>query len=151
MPLTTGFNHVALLTADIDRFVQFYVDVFDAEVRHDLGEGGMRHVVLDLGAGSCLHPFQIEGNPHGQASSVMFDRGHVDHLALNVADDATFEKLRHRLVDAGASDGMITDFGVVRTVWFEDPDGMGSEIALWQDGEPIPFEQRGQYAYPASS
>jgi len=30
--LLNGFNHVALLTADTDRLVAFYRDVFDAEV-----------------------------------------------------------------------------------------------------------------------
>ncbi|MCA1846467.1 MAG: VOC family protein [Actinobacteria bacterium] len=28
--LLDGFNHVAILTADTDRFVAFYRDVFDA-------------------------------------------------------------------------------------------------------------------------
>ncbi len=145
--LTSGFNHVATITSDMDRLVRFYVDVFDAEVLNDLDEGGLRHVMLDLGGGSCLHPFQIDGNRHGRALPAMFDRGHLDHVALNVADDATFERLRHRLVEAGASDGLITDFGTVRTVWFEDPDGMGSEIAQWQNGEMLTFEQRRQYQY----
>ena len=147
MALTSGVNHLAMLTSDIDRLVRFYVEVFDAELLDDLEEGGLRHVMLDLGGGACLHPFQIDGNPHGRALPAFFDRGHLDHVALNVADDATFEKLRQRLVEAGASDGMITDFGMVRTVWFEDPDGMGSEIAQWQAGDMLTFEQRRQYAY----
>lgn len=150
MALTSGINHVATLTSDIDRLIRFYVDVFDAEVRHDKDDGPLRHALIDLGGGLCLHPFQIDGNQHGRALPDMFDRGHLDHIALNVADDAIFEKLRHRLVEAGATDGMITDFGMVRTVWFEDPDGMGSEIAQWQDGEMLSFEERRQYAFVPS-
>jgi len=30
MPITTGFNHVATLTTDMDRTVAFYTDAFDA-------------------------------------------------------------------------------------------------------------------------
>ena len=30
----------------------------------------------------------------------------------------------------GASDGQITEFGVGRSVYFEDPDGMGCEVML---------------------
>jgi catechol 2,3-dioxygenase-like lactoylglutathione lyase family enzyme len=151
MALLTGINHVATLTADLDRLIGFYTEVFDAEVTLDMTEGGLRHAMIDLGGGACLHPFQIEGNSHGTGSGAIFDRGHMDHLALNVADEATFELLRARLVEAGASDGTVTDFGNVKSVWFLDPDGFGSEIALWRDGEPRPFDQRGQEPFEAAA
>ena len=32
MPLLTGINHVAVMSADVDRFVAFYTEVFDADV-----------------------------------------------------------------------------------------------------------------------
>jgi hypothetical protein len=72
----------------------------------------------------------------------MFERGHLDHLGLDVADAATFELLRERLVAHGATDGAVTDFGVSRNVWFEDPDGHGSEIVLWGDGPLRSFAAR---------
>lgn len=150
MALLAGINHVATLTADLDRLVAFYTGVFDAEVPVDMTEGGLRHALIDLGRGACLHPFEITGNPHGHSSGQIFDRGHMDHLALNVADEATFELLRERLVEAGASDGCITDFGNVRSVWFEDPDGFGCEIALWAAGTPLTFADRGRTPYQQS-
>ncbi|HZA79650.1 MAG TPA: VOC family protein [Acidimicrobiales bacterium] len=151
MPLTIGLNHVATLTADLDRLIRFYVEVFEAAVLADLDEDGLRHAMLDLGGGACLHPFQMDGNPHGEGSPTMFDRGHLDHVALNVGDDETFETLRRRLVAAGATDGMITDFGNVRTVWFSDPDGGEGEIAQWQRGEPLTFAERRQHHLPTST
>jgi hypothetical protein len=75
----------------------------------------------------------------------MFDRGHLDHVALNVGDYETFEMLRRRLVAAGVTDGMVTDFGNVRTIWFRDPDGGEGEIAQWQRGAPLTFAERRQY------
>lgn len=72
----------------------------------------------------------------------MFDRGHIDHFALNVTNAEDFEELRHRLVEAGATDGAVTDFGITRNVWFHDPGGMGCEIALWTSGEPLEFDAR---------
>src|SRR5688572_22359850 len=113
MTLLTGIHHVATLTADLDRLIAFYRDVFDADVPMDMTEGGLRHALIDLGGGACLHPFEIEGNRHGPASPATFDRGHMDHLALHVADEATLELLRERLVAAGATDGTLTDFGNV--------------------------------------
>ena len=38
MPVTCGFNHVATLTADMERLVGFYSAAFGAEVR--LRDGG---------------------------------------------------------------------------------------------------------------
>ena len=77
----------------------------------------------------------------------MFGRGHLDHFALGMADAESFEEARERLVRAGASDGMVTDFGSVRSVFFVDPDGFEAEIALWQDGPTRTFEDRLQIPY----
>jgi catechol 2,3-dioxygenase-like lactoylglutathione lyase family enzyme len=150
MTLAAGFNHLALLTADLDRLVAFYVHVFDAEVVADIEEGDLRHAMLDVGNGAALHAFEQPANPHSSGGRPLFGRGHLDHFGINVADSETFAIVRKRLVDAGASDGMITDFGRLRSVSFVDPDGCEGEVALWQDGEILRFEDRIQIPYPAS-
>ena len=148
MPLAAGCNHIAMHTQDLDRLIAFYEEVFDAEVTVDMQEGPLRHAMIDLGGGFCLHPFEnADGSGHAAASDAMFDRGHLDHLAIDVGDLETFEVLRGRLVDTGASDGTVTDFGAMRCVWFEDPDGMGAEIAIWADGEPLDFDDRRYETY----
>ena len=91
---------------------------------------GDRHSLLGLGPQSFLHAFERPGSAHGHGSSNLFERGHIDHLALAAADAATFEALRGELVRRGASDGEVTEFGVGRSVYFEDPDGMGCEVML---------------------
>jgi len=149
MTLSSGCNHVALVTQDLDRLIGFYSRVFEAEVV-DLAEGPFRHAMIDLGAGFCLHPFEFtDPNPHQAGSDRLFDRGHLDHLAINVDDADTFEELRSRLVAEGATDGELTDFGTVRTVWFEDPDGMGCEITIWSTNVARTFENRIQEPYIA--
>ena len=60
----------------------------------------------------------------------MFDRGHLDHLALTAASADTFEILRQRLVSRKACDGSVEDLGRFRTLWFEDPAGMQVESTL---------------------
>ena len=147
MGLLNGCNHIALVTADVDRFVAFYKAIFDGTVIDDMTEGPLRHVLLDIG-GVVLHPFELSeagGQEHGSAE--MFARGHIDHFGLDVADAAVFEELRRRLVEAGASDGMVTDFGITRNVWFEDPDGMGCEIVMWAGAPMLSFDDRIQELY----
>jgi catechol 2,3-dioxygenase-like lactoylglutathione lyase family enzyme len=137
MALTTGANHVALISEDADRLVAFYTQVFEAAVRWDTEDEGVRTVMIELGPSFGLHVFEFPtGSPYARGSTAMFERGHLDHLGLDVADVATFEVLRERLVAHGATDGALIDFGVSRNVWFQDPDGHGSEIVLWV-GAPL--------------
>ena len=57
MPTSTGFNHVATVTADLDRVVAFYRAVFDAQVTFEMAATGdhPRMAILDLGGGSALN------------------------------------------------------------------------------------------------
>lgn len=147
MGLLNGCDHIAIITTDVERFVRFYGDIFEGTVVADATEGDLRHVLLDVG-GLVLHPFQLgTPNPHAVGSDIMFDRGHLDHVGLHVDTEETFQELRHRLVEAGASDGTITDFGITKNVWFVDPDGMGCEIVLWVGAEMLTFEDRIQIPY----
>lgn len=152
MTLTAGINHIALVTTDLDRLIEFYVGVFDATLAFDLCEEDMnlRHALIDVGNGAALHPFEINDNRHGAGLPAMFERGHLDHIAVNATDLDAFYEVRRRLVQAGASDGAVTDFGAVCTVSFQDPDGCYGEVALWRDGRLLTFAERSQHPYPTT-
>lgn len=53
MARTTGFDHAATVTADLDRIVAFYQHVFDAQVTFEIAatQDHPRMVILDLGGG----------------------------------------------------------------------------------------------------
>jgi catechol 2,3-dioxygenase-like lactoylglutathione lyase family enzyme len=75
MRLVEGVHHVTFLTEDIDRLAAFYERVFDARKTLDIAEEGIRHIFLEVGATSVLHPFEIlDGQPlpaaPGRCSSV---------------------------------------------------------------------------------
>jgi catechol 2,3-dioxygenase-like lactoylglutathione lyase family enzyme len=130
MTLLNGVNHVAVLTNDLDRFVGFYTDVFGMDVVFREETPAFRHAILRVGTDSWLHPAEVPGNAHGDALPQMFDRGHLDHLAVTAASTDAFETLRARLVERGASDGTVEDLGAFHSLWFEDPDGMWGELTL---------------------
>jgi len=142
MPFTSGINHVALLTRDIDAFVGFYAEVFDAEVLFDIDEDGLRHAAVDLGGGAALHAFAFPDSPHAAASAEVFNRGHLDHVAINVANEGALDEARRRLVKRNASDGTVTDFGVLKSISFRDPDGLEVEVALWGTEPVRRFDER---------
>jgi catechol 2,3-dioxygenase-like lactoylglutathione lyase family enzyme len=67
----------------------------------------------------------------------MFGRGRLDHLGLQAASLDAFDRVRDRLVAAGASDGFVTDFGHVLSLFFRDPDGLEGEVCIPNpDAEP---------------
>jgi catechol 2,3-dioxygenase-like lactoylglutathione lyase family enzyme len=133
MTLLTGVNHVAVLTDDLDRFVDFYTSVFETEVVFAETTPAFRHAIIRTGPDSWLHPAELSGNPHGAGVPAMFDRGHLDHMALTAASAEAFEALRSRLVERGACDGAVDDLGAFHALWFEDPDGMRVELTVIVD------------------
>jgi catechol 2,3-dioxygenase-like lactoylglutathione lyase family enzyme len=131
--MLTGVNHVAVLTTDLDRFVDFYHDIFELEVVFDETTPAFRHAILRAGESSWIHPAEVAENAHGTALPAMFQRGHLDHVALGAASPEDFETLRGRLVARGATDGTVEDLGAFHSVWFTDPDGMHAELTLIVD------------------
>ncbi len=130
MTLTRGLNHVAVLTEDLDRFIAFYTEVFDLDVAFTETTPAFRHAIVRTGADSWLHPAEIADGAHGTGSPNMFQRGHLDHIALVADSSEAFSTVRERLVACGASDGAIEDLGAFHALWFEDPDGMRGEVTL---------------------
>ncbi|MGQ4807565.1 hypothetical protein NKDENANG_00919 [Candidatus Entotheonellaceae bacterium PAL068K] len=129
-----GVNHVAILTADMDRFIRFYQEVFEATVVHDnpnhAGNAGERMVIMSIGGQSEFNVFEVPGNTQAQVQTPMFGRGRIDHIGLNASNREAFEQVRARLMQWGATDGTITDFGTKLSVFFRDPDGLEAEV-LW--------------------
>jgi catechol 2,3-dioxygenase-like lactoylglutathione lyase family enzyme len=130
VPLLTGVNHIAVVTADLDRFVDFYTGVFDLDVVFREATPAFRHAILRTGPDSWLHPAEVSGTAHGSASPSMFDRGHLDHLSLGAASTECFHVIRDRLIERGASTGEVDDLGAFHSLWFEDPDGMQVEVTM---------------------
>ena len=129
--LLDGVNHVAILTNDTDRLHAFYREVFDATVPHDVAHGdGMRLSFVDIGASTELNVFEVTGNLEAQRQTPMFGRGRIDHLGLQAASREAFDIIRARLIARGASDGFVTDFGPVLSLFFRDPDGLEAEVCV---------------------
>jgi catechol 2,3-dioxygenase-like lactoylglutathione lyase family enzyme len=132
--LLKGLNHVAVITNDASRLNAFYQEVFDAEILRDgaeLPEGaGPRLSIIKIGEWSELNVFQIEGNTEADRQTPMFGRGRLDHLAVQAASLEAFETIRDRLMEQGAADDFVTDFGIMLSLFFRDPDGLECEVCV---------------------
>ena len=143
MTLVEGVHHVTFLTEDIERLTAFYERVFEAHKTLDMTEEGVRHVFLEIGATTVLHPFQIlDGPPLPPAPGTMFQRGRVDHFAFWAQSEASFRELRRRIEAEGAADGSVRDMKTMWIMGFHDPDGIYAEV-IWHkpdapDEETLP-------------
>jgi catechol 2,3-dioxygenase-like lactoylglutathione lyase family enzyme len=131
--LLDGINHIALISKDIDAVRAFYADVFEADVGATKAHGddsGETMTTIRIGPHTELNVFTIEGNREPDRQKPMWRRGRLDHFGLHAASTESFETIRQRLVEHGASDGEVNDFGSVRSLFFRDPDGLEGEVLV---------------------
>jgi catechol 2,3-dioxygenase-like lactoylglutathione lyase family enzyme len=129
--LLNGVNHIAWISKDVARLARFYEHVFGAVAGPTNGHGpGETMTVIDIGPATQLNIFVIDGNAEADRQTPMWGRGRIDHVGLAAASPEAFETIRTRLVETGASDGTVSDFGGALSIFFRDPDGLEGEVLL---------------------
>jgi catechol 2,3-dioxygenase-like lactoylglutathione lyase family enzyme len=141
MALVNDLHHLTFLTADMDRLIAFYERIFDARVTLDRNDDGRRHAFIEIGPQTVLHPFEVpETEVPGRQP--IFERGRIDHFALNAASEDAFREICRRLIAEGANateSGLVTDMGSMLSFSFHDPDGGWHEVMWIKPG--VPFEE----------
>ena len=136
MQLLNDIHHLTFITADMDRLISFYERVFEARVTLDLEEEGLRHAFIEVGPHTVLHVFRVPGvEPPGRQP--FFERGRLDHFALNAASEDAFRELRRRILAEGASDSVVTDMGSMLLFSFLDPDEGRHEVVWKKPDVPV--------------
>lgn len=137
MPITSGFNHVATLTTDMDLTVRFYEESFGATVTFEVAKRDDHPwmKIVDLGGGAALNVFEVAAEDMIGERRRQGGRGAIDHFALAVDSRATLETVKERLAAAGAQEvGEIQQLGDELSLFFRDPDGMELEVCCPADG-----------------
>jgi catechol 2,3-dioxygenase-like lactoylglutathione lyase family enzyme len=130
MMKSAGFDHVATVTADLDRIVTFYQAVFGATVTLEIpaSDNHRRMVVLDLGGGGALNVVEQPADMIVGTRTQSGARGPIDHYGIAVATLADLQEMRERLVEARSDVGEIHRLGNTWSLFFRDPDGMELEV-----------------------
>jgi catechol 2,3-dioxygenase-like lactoylglutathione lyase family enzyme len=139
--LLAGLNHVAVIVRDLDRWVEFWTDVFGTTFDEIPDERG-RHGFLSIDATNTavLHALEVPTEVSGGEfpNGGMFRRGRLDHLGIGLVDEAALLAIRERLVARGASDGTIRLFaGKVFSIFAVDPEGMEFEVCCFRTGDVL--------------
>jgi len=151
-----GVNHLALVCSDMERTVAFYEGVLGMPLVKTIDLlGGGQHFFFDCGGGDCLAFFWFPDAPTaapGVATAgarpdrgdITSGHGSMNHVAFDVpieAIDGYVAKLRDAGVDCTeVANHDDSELGIaeeihpgvfVRSIYFQDPDGILLEFAAW--------------------
>ena len=150
-----GVNHLALVSSDMARTVEFYSGVLGMPLIKtiDLPRGMGQHFFFDLGHGDSLAFFWFPDAPKAQPGVASATRGmlpgpsahgSMNHIAINVPAeklDEYYDKLRAKGIECSRvishddspmqASLEVTPTTFVRSIYFFDPDGIALELAAW--------------------
>jgi catechol 2,3-dioxygenase-like lactoylglutathione lyase family enzyme len=155
-PRWRGINHLALVTDDMDKTVRFYHGVLGARLIATIGTPDFRHYFFEIGPENTIAFFEY----HGFHSSTftkpagIHDRRapQFDHLSFNLPDEEALLALRNRLKSAGCEVANVVDHGFIRSVYFNDPNGIALEASWWvldATGRPSDYTDERLFSDPA--
>lgn len=132
-----GLNHLALITNDMDATVRFWHGVMGAPLIATVGTDTFRHYFFGFGPQSSVAFFEYRGRHADQIAKPagVFDRraGHFDHLSMDLPDEEALLALRQRLLECGTEVTDVVDHGLMRSIYFTDPNGIALEASWWSD------------------
>jgi catechol 2,3-dioxygenase-like lactoylglutathione lyase family enzyme len=151
-----GINHLALVSSDMARTVDFYTNVLGMPLTKTLEiPGGGQHFFFDCGNGDQVAFFWFPNAPEhspgvAQAAAlpgqgdIATAKGSMNHVAFDIPTDKMeeyVERLRSRgvevtpIINHDDSESTISAEmhpGVfIRSAYFRDPDGILLEFACW--------------------
>src|SRR5215472_8574428 len=97
-----GVHHVALLSSDVERTIQFYQGLLEfplTEIFENRDYKGSNHFFFDIGHGNLLAFFDFPGLDLGPYQEVL---GGLHHVAISV-EPQRWERLRAKLDENGVA------------------------------------------------
>jgi glyoxylase I family protein len=121
-----GIHHAAFVCRDVEETIRFYQDFLGfplVELVENRDYTGSSHFFFDLGNRNLLGFFDFPGHDHEPYKETI---GALQHMAISVTSEQ-FENAKAKL-DAGGIDYLGPDRGVLDSVYFRDPNGLGIEL-----------------------
>ena len=151
-PQWQGVNHLALITSDMDATVRFYHGTLGAQLVGTIGTDDFRHYFFEFGPNCTVAFFEYSGStaePFAKPAGVPDARApQFDHLSLNLPDEESLLQLRRRLKAADCEVTDVVDHGFIRSVYFNDPNGIALEASWWVRNpteHPADYSDRGLF------
>ena len=143
---TTGIDHVAVNTNDMEATLQFYCGILGMRLARTSRTGdGRRHYNVEIGGGNAFAFFDGAERPGAETPQ------YLNHFALPVATEAEFDEAYARLKDHGVEVTEITKREYGLTFYFHDTNGIRLQIELQTSGrnedltgdpDPVPMVRK---------
>jgi catechol 2,3-dioxygenase-like lactoylglutathione lyase family enzyme len=146
-----GLNHLALITNDMDLTTRFWHGVIGTPLVATIGNDAFRHYFFDVGHGATVAFFEYQGHTVKQfakPSGIPDERAiQFDHVSLNVPDQEALLSLRQRLLDHDCEVTDVVDHGLLKSIYFTDPNGIALEASWWVENPTGQELQAGDRRY----
>ncbi len=141
-PTAPALHHLAFACRDLEETHAFYTDIMGfrlvhAEVSH-VRDGYLKHVFYDIGDGSCIAFFYLQGAGEPEEYDTAISTGlglpvWVNHVALRGTPELV-AGLRERLDRHGRSADFELDHGWSKSFYIVDPNGILMEFCVDDPG-----------------
>ncbi|MCC5950930.1 MAG: VOC family protein, partial [Acidimicrobiia bacterium] len=137
-----GVHHLALITTDMDATVRFWHGVLDARLVITLATDAFRHYFFEFAPGSTVAFFEytdVDVETFAKPAGVPFEgAAQFDHLSLGLVDEEAVLRLRDRLKEHNCEVTDVVDHGILRSIYFNDPNGIALEASWGTRAPPGP-------------
>lgn len=134
-----GFNHLAMVTGNMEKTVRFYRDVLGMPLVAAVGntpKGGYpyRHYFFEVAPNATIAFFEWPGmveefhKPAGQPGR---GRLQFDHVSFDVESEEVLLELQNRLHEVGVQVTEVIDHKFIHSIYFTDPNGIALEASVW--------------------
>ncbi|HVM39495.1 MAG TPA: VOC family protein [Acidimicrobiia bacterium] len=154
-PFWRGVHHLALVTTDMDATVRFYHEVLGARLVITLATPAFRHYFFEFDQGNTVAFFEYrdhEVDSFAKPAGVPFPQAsQFDHLSLALPDEDALLRLRDRLKEHDCEVTDVVDHGVLRSIYFMDPNGIALEASWWTldpTGRPADYSDERFFSDP---
>jgi catechol 2,3-dioxygenase-like lactoylglutathione lyase family enzyme len=150
-----GVNHLALITTDMDATVRFWHGVLDARLVVTLATPAFKHYFFEIAPGNTVAFFEYIGqkiDTFAKPAGVPYEHAaQLDHISFNLPDEEALHRLQNRLKEHGCEVTDVVDHGLLRSIYFTDPNGIALEASWWvldPTGRPADYNDERLFSDP---
>jgi catechol 2,3-dioxygenase-like lactoylglutathione lyase family enzyme len=160
----TGINHLAMVTADMDKTVHFWRDLLGMRLVVGMGHPGYRHYFFEITPTDCIAFFEwpgVESVAEKDHGAPVKGPAAFDHLSFGVDGVDELTRLKDLLETNGFWASELIDHGFIISLYSFDPNNIPIEFSwpvpdcdvhespIMIDSHPTPAAREGSEPRPA--